>query len=120
MRHLHADDGLGGIEQETGVKPAWAAEAFTDLDADVRQSIGRIRADTSIRSRFRSAGSIYDVTNGSLREVRRRFPGGDLGHRRKRFARGGVGLIGHRRSLASSIELDRRGVPVSNPVNERR
>src|SRR5512146_3501449 len=35
-----------GIEQETGVKPTWAAEAFTDLDDDVRQNIGRIRADT--------------------------------------------------------------------------
>ena len=27
---------------ETGVKPAWAAEAFDDLDTDVRQSIARI------------------------------------------------------------------------------
>src|SRR5262249_23203795 len=39
------DDGFKtGIEQEVGIKPAWSAEAFTDLDDDVRQSIGRIKA----------------------------------------------------------------------------
>src|SRR3954462_14174575 len=31
------DDGFRGqIEQETGIKPEWAAEAFSDIDADVR------------------------------------------------------------------------------------
>jgi carbonic anhydrase len=63
------DEFRRGIEQETGVKPAWAAEAFTDLDADVRQSIGRIRADTSIPVKDSVRGFVYDVTNGSLREV---------------------------------------------------
>src|SRR5579872_5387774 len=29
------------IEKETGIKPTWSAEAFTDLDEDVRQSIRR-------------------------------------------------------------------------------
>src|SRR2546430_6825282 len=38
------DEFRRSIEAEVGVKPAWAAEAFTDLDADVRQSIGRILA----------------------------------------------------------------------------
>src|SRR6478752_4706433 len=42
------DEFRRGIEAETGVKPAWAAEAFTDLDDDVRQNIGRIKADTAI------------------------------------------------------------------------
>ena len=32
------------IQDETGIKPAWAAEAFPDLDEDVRQSIARIKA----------------------------------------------------------------------------
>jgi carbonic anhydrase len=32
------------IQDEVGVKPEWAAESFTDLDADVRQSIARIKA----------------------------------------------------------------------------
>src|SRR4051794_35253988 len=38
------DDFRSAIEQDTGVRPQWAAEAFPDLDADVRQSIARIKA----------------------------------------------------------------------------
>src|SRR5437899_10692101 len=34
------DDFKRSIEEETGIKPEWAAEAFDDLEADVRQSIG--------------------------------------------------------------------------------
>src|SRR6266496_1978028 len=32
------------IQDETGVKPEWAAEAFDDVEEDVRQSIARIKA----------------------------------------------------------------------------
>jgi len=46
LREYGPDDEFRrGIEAETGIKPAWAAEAFTDPDEDIRQSIGRIRAD---------------------------------------------------------------------------
>src|SRR6201747_2709 len=38
------DEFKHSIEQETGIKPEWAAEAFGDLEADVRQSIARIQA----------------------------------------------------------------------------
>jgi carbonic anhydrase len=57
------------IEVETGVKPTWAAEAFTDLDADVRQNIARIKAETSIPLKDSVRGFVYDVTKGTLREV---------------------------------------------------
>jgi carbonic anhydrase len=57
------------IEAETGVKPTWAAEAFTDLDADVRQNIARIQAETSIPLKDSVRGFVYDVTKGTLREV---------------------------------------------------
>ena len=57
------------IADETGVKPTWAAEAFTDLDADVRQSIARIRAETSIPVKDSVRGFVYDVATGALREV---------------------------------------------------
>ena len=64
------DDGFRqSIEAETGVKPTWAAEAFTDLDADVRQNIARIKADTSIPRKESVRGFVYDVVKGSLREV---------------------------------------------------
>ena len=57
------------IEAETGVKPTWAAEAFTDLDADVRQNIARIHAESSIPLKDSVRGFVYDVATGSLREV---------------------------------------------------
>ena len=57
------------IESETGLKPPWSAEAFSDLDADVRQSIARIRADPFIPHTDAVRGFIYDVRTGTLREV---------------------------------------------------
>ena len=57
------------LEQETGIKPAWAAEAFTDLDADVRQSIARIKASPFIPRTDAVRGFVYDVHTGALREV---------------------------------------------------
>lgn len=57
------------IEQETGVKPEWAAEAFDDLEGDVRQSIARIRASPFIPNKDRVRGFIYDVHTGHLAEV---------------------------------------------------
>src|ERR687885_2261404 len=38
------DEFRRSIQDETGIKPEWAAEAFPDLDEDVRQSIARIKA----------------------------------------------------------------------------
>jgi carbonic anhydrase len=64
------DDGFrASIEADTGIKPTWAAEAFTDLDADVRQNIGRILADPSIPRKESVRGFVYDVAKGDLREV---------------------------------------------------
>ena len=57
------------IASETGVKPTWAAEAFTDLDADVRQNIARIHAETAIPHKESVRGFVYDVATGALREV---------------------------------------------------
>jgi carbonic anhydrase len=64
------DDGFRGqILAETGVKPTWAAEAFDDLDTDVRQSMARIHAEPSIPLKDNVRGFVYDVTTGKLREV---------------------------------------------------
>ena len=51
------DDFKRGVEEETGVKPDWAAEAFTDLDEDVRQSIARIKASPFIPHKESCAAS---------------------------------------------------------------
>ena len=63
------DDFKRSIEQETGIRPAWAAESFPDLDADVRQSIARIKASPFIPRKDSIRGFVYEVETGKLREV---------------------------------------------------
>jgi carbonic anhydrase len=64
------DEFRRAIEAEVGIKPPWAAEAFTDLDSDVRQSIGRILADPFIPHKESVRGFVYDVRTGALNEVK--------------------------------------------------
>jgi len=63
------DEFKRSIEQETGIKPQWAAESFTDLDADVRQSIARIKSSPFIPRKDAVRGFVYEVETGRLREV---------------------------------------------------
>jgi carbonic anhydrase len=64
------DDFRRQVQEDTGVKPEWAAEAFSDLDEDVRQSIARIKASPFIPRKDQVRGFVYDVHDGRLREVR--------------------------------------------------
>jgi carbonic anhydrase len=57
------------IAEETGIRPAFALEAFTDLDDDVRQSIARIQASPFVPHKDRVRGFVYEVETGKLREV---------------------------------------------------
>jgi carbonic anhydrase len=57
------------IEDDTGVKPTWAAESFRDLDQDVRQSINRIKTSPFIPRKDNVRGFVYEVETGRLREV---------------------------------------------------
>lgn len=59
------------IEAETGQRPGWNAETFTDLEGDVRESIARIAADPSIPHKESVRGFVYEVETGRLREVKR-------------------------------------------------
>jgi carbonic anhydrase len=63
------DDFRRQVQQETGIKPEWPAEAFDDLDEDVRQSIARIKASPFITHKDRVRGFVYEVETGRLREV---------------------------------------------------
>jgi carbonic anhydrase len=63
------DEFRSAIEQDTGIKPAWAAEAFGDLDADVRQSIARVKASPFLPRTDAVRGFVYEVESGRLREV---------------------------------------------------
>jgi carbonic anhydrase len=57
------------VQDDTGIKPAWSAEAFPDLDEDVRQSIARIKASPFIPNKDSVRGFVYEVESGNLREV---------------------------------------------------
>ena len=69
MLTFHDDDFKAQIEEETGIKPQWAAEAFGDLDQDVRQSLARIKSSPFIPKKDGIRGFVYEVETGRLREV---------------------------------------------------
>lgn len=68
---LGLDDGevRREVEKETGVRPPFAVEGFTDLEADVRQSLARIRVSPFIPRKQSVRGFVYEVETGRLREV---------------------------------------------------
>lgn len=64
------DDGFRAeLQETTGVSPAFAIESFTDVDADVRQSVLRVRRSPFIPYRENVRGFVYDVDSHRLREV---------------------------------------------------
>jgi carbonic anhydrase len=63
------DDFRRSIQDETGIKPEWAAESFPDIDEDVRQSIARIKASPFVPHEENVRGFVYEVETGRLREV---------------------------------------------------
>ncbi len=70
MQKLTDDGFRAELQEATGIAPTFAIESFTDLDADVRQSILRVRRSPFLLHRDRVRGFVYDVDTHSLREVR--------------------------------------------------
>ena len=69
MLTFRDDDLKDAIEAETGLRPAFALEAFAELEQDVRQSIARIHASPFIPHKDQVRGFIYDCTSGKVTEV---------------------------------------------------
>ena len=64
------DDGLKAqIEEDTGLRPPFALEAFSNLEDDVRQSVRRIEASPFVPHKGNIRGFVYDVETGRLNEV---------------------------------------------------
>ena len=63
------DEVKGQIQQDVGIKPEFALEAFSDLEGDVRQSMARIQASPFIPHKDAVRGFVYEVETGRLREV---------------------------------------------------
>jgi carbonic anhydrase len=70
MLTFHDDEVKAQIQADTGLRPPFALEAFPDLDADVRQSIGRIKASPYVPHKDSIRGFVYEVETGHLREVK--------------------------------------------------
>jgi carbonic anhydrase len=64
------DDGFRAeLQDSTGVAPAFAIESFVDVEADVRQSILRVRRSEFVPHRENVRGFVYDVDTHRLHEV---------------------------------------------------
>ena len=63
------DDFRRQVQDDTGIKPEWPAETFTDLEEDVRQSIARIKASPFVPNKDNIRGFVFEVETGNLREV---------------------------------------------------
>ncbi len=69
MQKLTDDGFRAELQEATGVAPAFAIESFTDPDADVRQSILRVRRSEFVPHRDHVRGFVYDVDTHRLREI---------------------------------------------------
>ena len=69
MLKFRDDDFKDAIEAETGLRPAFALEAFANLEQDVQQSVARINASPFIPHKEQVRGFIYDCDSGKLTEV---------------------------------------------------
>jgi carbonic anhydrase len=63
------DEFKRAVQNDTGIKPEWAAEAFPDPEEDVRQSIARIKANPFVPRKDAIRGFVFDVATGKLNEV---------------------------------------------------
>jgi carbonic anhydrase len=57
------------LERETGLRPTWSVETFSDVKQDVRQSIGRIRHSPFLTQTTSVRGFVHDIDTNALTEV---------------------------------------------------
>ncbi len=69
MQKLTDDGFRAELQEATGIAPAFAIESFSDADADVRQSLLRVRRSPFLLHTDRVRGFIYDVDTHRLHEV---------------------------------------------------
>ena len=69
MQKITEEGFKAAVEAETGIRPHWAVESFSDAEQDVRQSIGRLKASPFIPHKDAIRGFVFDVDTGKLNEV---------------------------------------------------
>lgn len=74
----HTDCGLqktteeelkAAVEADTGIRPAWSVESFTDPFQNVRQSMSRLHRSPFVLRKGHIRGFVYEVETGRLVEV---------------------------------------------------
>jgi carbonic anhydrase len=69
MQKLTDDGFRAELQDAAGIAPAFAIESFGDVDADVRQSILRVRRSPFLLHRDAVRGFVYDVATRRLCEI---------------------------------------------------
>jgi len=69
LEKITDDDFRAELQADTGLAPAFAIETFTDVEADVRQSVARLRQSPFLAHRDRIRGFVYDVDSHTLTEI---------------------------------------------------
>jgi carbonic anhydrase len=69
MQKLSDDGFRAELQRTTGEAPAFAVESFTDVDADVRQSLLRVRRSPFLLHQGQVRGFVYDVDRRQLSEI---------------------------------------------------
>ncbi|MGH3796874.1 MAG: beta-class carbonic anhydrase [Pseudonocardiaceae bacterium] len=62
------------LQEATGLRPTWAVETFRDAEADVRQSLERVRRSPFLANTTTARGFVVDVETGELHEVAQSQP----------------------------------------------
>ncbi|GAB2957804.1 carbonic anhydrase [Amycolatopsis acidiphila] len=57
------------LEQDTGLRPTWAIEAFREVKDSVRTSVQRVKRSAFLPHTDNVRGFVYDVHTGDLTEV---------------------------------------------------
>lgn len=69
LQSIVEDRFLDELEAETGARPSWPLETFSDPYTDVAESIRRLRATPFLPCKDHISGFVYDVADGRLHEV---------------------------------------------------
>jgi carbonic anhydrase len=57
------------LQADTGLRPTWSVEAFTDVEKSVRQSVARVQASPFLKLTTEVRGFVYDVHTAKIHEV---------------------------------------------------
>jgi carbonic anhydrase len=69
MQKFTDDEYLARMESEAGARPTWSPAAFSDLEADLREGMRRLRESPFIPRKDSIRGFVYDVETGRLTEI---------------------------------------------------